>query len=73
MYGGKANSILQKSVIVREIALADEPNLNFRPKMEDGKNVVIQRTLLVKTSIMTWSMEFMVCWMAMEERKLQSM
>ena len=41
MYGGKANNIIQKSMVVREIALCDEPNLNFRPKMEDGRPDVI--------------------------------
>ena len=36
MYGGKSNQITQKSSIIREIAVADDPNLNNRPKMEDG-------------------------------------
>jgi serine/threonine protein phosphatase PrpC len=38
MYGGKTNQLVQKSAIMREIALADEPNLNFRPKMEDSRH-----------------------------------
>lgn len=38
MYGGKVNDIhVANGVSVPEFCLRDEPNLNARPRMEDGK------------------------------------
>ena len=36
MYGGKVNQVFQKSMVIRDVAVSDDPNLNNRPKMEDG-------------------------------------
>ena len=36
MYGGKVNQVIQKSMVIRDVAVSDDPNLNNRQKMEDS-------------------------------------